>query len=77
MNFADRKAQAAQLFEAIGPLRDQATVIEVARQYADENGLPYPPTLTQGINDIRALLGGAGLPQAEIDALPGLGPLDE
>jgi hypothetical protein len=75
-NFADRKAEAAALFEAIEPLAMQAKIMEVARQYADENGLPYPETLIQGINKLRGLFRDAGLPQAEIDSLPGLGPLD-
>ncbi|MGV0070704.1 hypothetical protein ACRU44_23540 [Mycobacterium colombiense] len=75
-NYADRKAEAASLFEAIEPLAQQAKIMEVARQYADENGLPYPATLVQGINKLRGLLRDAGLPQAEIDSLPGLGPLD-
>lgn len=76
-NFADRKAEAARLFdEAFVPLVKRATVLEIARGYADENGLPYPPKLIQGISEIRTLLHNAGLPQAEIDSLPGLGPLD-
>jgi hypothetical protein len=76
-NFADRKADAARLFDAADPLFARAEVIHTARTYADENGLPYPPTLIQGIEDMRATLARAGLPQAEIDTLPGLTPLGD
>jgi hypothetical protein len=76
-NFADRKAEAASLWDALDPLIRQAAILKIGREYADENGLPYPPTLCQGILRMRAKLAEAGLPQAEIDALPGLAPLDD
>ena len=76
-NFADRKAEAAAAFEAAEPVFAQGAVIKMAREYADENGLPYPPTLRQGIREMRAMFLRAGLPQAEIDRLDGLAPLDD
>jgi type VI protein secretion system component VasF len=74
-NLADRKAHAAKLFDALAPLVRQTQILEIARTYADENGLPYPPTIVDGITEIREMLRRAGLPQAEIDGLPGLAPL--
>ena len=75
-NFADRKAEAAALFEALEPLFGKAAILKAARDHADEKALPYPPTLKQGIRELRTLLLGAGLPQAEVDELDGLAPFE-
>lgn len=68
-NFADRKAEAARLFE---PWINRVRTIAAARQHADENGLEYPPALRQGIFDFRREMREAGFPDDVIDAIPGL-----
>ena len=47
-NFADRKAEAAALFEALEPLFGKAAILKAARDHADEKALPYPTHVEAG-----------------------------